>query len=124
MNAPSIVNFLKSNYNIDINIVTVRDILNEIRKVFYRYYFIEYQSELLGKKDTNISFSVDESLFTRNLLGEQVWVIECVNNLTKDFRLQAIISRNSEILKQFITSYVESGNKIITDGWNGYSFLS
>jgi len=35
MNAPSIVNFLKSNYNIDINIVTVRDILNEIRKVFY-----------------------------------------------------------------------------------------
>ena len=35
MNAPSIINFLKSNYNIDVGIVTVRDILNEIRKYFF-----------------------------------------------------------------------------------------
>ena len=50
MNASSIVNFLKSNYNIDISIFNIRDILNEIRKVFYHYYYIEYQTKIIGKK--------------------------------------------------------------------------
>ena len=124
MNSPAIEAFLKNTYSIEINIITIRNILNEIRKIFYRYYIIEYQSNLLGERDANNNFSIDESLFTHNLKGEQIWVIGCVNNSTKDFRVEAVCNRNSETLKGFITSYIDRGNKIITDGWQGYSFLS
>ena len=80
MSAPAIEAFLKNTYSIEINIITIRNILNEIRKIFYRYYIIEYQSNLLGERDANNNFSFDESLFTHNLKGEQIWVIGCLNN--------------------------------------------
>ena len=78
----------------------------------------------MSERDADNIFSIDESLFTHNLKGEQVWVIGCVNNSTKDFRFEAVCNRNSETLQGFITSYIDRGNKIITDGWQGYSFLS
>jgi hypothetical protein len=64
MNAPAIEALLKTNYAVEINIITIRDILKEIRKVFYRYYYIDYQSCILGEKNHNQNFSFDELLFT------------------------------------------------------------
>ena len=124
MNSPVIEAFLKNTYSIEINIITIGNILNEIRKIFCRYYIIEYHSNLLGERDANNNFSIDESLFTHNLKGEQILAIGCVNSSTKDCRLKTVCNRNSETLQRFITSYIYIGNKIIKDGWQGYSFLS
>jgi hypothetical protein len=38
--------------------------------------------------------------------------------------LKAVKERKYEVLYYFIISYIESGNKIINDGWPGYIFLN
>ena len=43
------------------------------------------------------------------------------NNITKDF-IVATKSRDYIHLKEFITRYIPSGNKIIWDGWSGYEW--
>lgn len=68
-------------------------------------------------------FSVHESQFTYLKSGKQVWLLGLINNRTKEFRLQATTTRNSINLKKFIISYIDSGNTIITEGWQGYAFL-
>ena len=44
-------------------------------------------------------------------------------NETKNFRLICSYTRDNEILKKFIYKFIPPGNHIISDGWNGYSFL-
>ncbi len=78
---------------------------------------------MLGEKDKNRVFSLDESLFLTDKNGNQVWVIGAVDNITKDFRVDMAFKRNEVVLKTFITNYIEKGNKLITDGWNGHSFI-
>ena len=48
------------NYNINLNLKTIRNILNDILSVIYRYYYIEYQSTILGEKNVHANFSVEE----------------------------------------------------------------
>ena len=74
---------------------------------------------MLGEKDKNRVFSLDESLFLTDKNGNQVWVIGAVDNITKDFRVDMAFKRNEVVLKTFITNCIEEGNKLITDGWNG-----
>ena len=124
MNANATFKYISSNFSISINIATIRNIFQEIRNVIFKYYYIVYQSELLGYANENNNFSVDESHFTSSLNGEPIWVLGAINNATKDFRLEAVKIRDSNILKLFITTYIERGNKIITDRWSGYSFLA
>ena len=46
----------------------------EIRKVIYQYYIIEYNKEILGVENQMI-YSCDESLFSQDLVLEQLWVL-------------------------------------------------
>ena len=57
-------------------------------------------------------------------MGEQIWILGIMDNNSKDFRLEAVKQRNSETLKTFILNNIECGNKIISDGWNGYTFIN
>lgn len=114
-----ITNTLKENININ----TLRAIYKEIRNIICRYYFILYQSESLGEFNAHEYFSIDESLFTHLKDGTQIWVIGIINNLTKDFRLEATKSRDAETLEKFLINYIQPGNTIICDGWSGYQFI-
>ena len=79
---------------------------------------------MLGEKVGHTHFSIDEALFTHNTKREQIWVLGWINNVTKDFRLEVTKNRTREILKNFLNKYIDSGNKIITDGWVGYVFIN
>ena len=57
---------MKNEYNETISLETIKFIYTEIWSVFSKYYNIVYQSEILGDKNANKKFSVDESLFTSN----------------------------------------------------------
>lgn len=47
-----------------------------------------------------------------------------INNQNKnEFRLEAILKRDSNTIKKFVTNYIGKGNTIVIDGWGGYVFL-
>ena len=80
-------------------------VYKEIRDVIYRYFRILYGSESLEDGNHIDYYSIDESLFGhRN--NKQIWILGAINNRTKDFRVEAVLNRDSETLKTFITSYV------------------
>lgn len=47
-----------------------------------------------------------------------------INKQSKEFRIEPCYEKNDNILKKFITTYIDTGNAIITDGWPGYLFLN
>ena len=47
-----------------------------------------------------------------------------INNIIKEFRIEASFNRDATILSKFIYKYVEIGNTIVSDGWAGYNFLN
>ena len=55
--------------------------------------------------------------------NNQIWLIGLINTETKDFRIEAVLERNSEILEKIIRHHVSIGNNIITDGWSGYNWM-
>ena len=55
--------------------------------------------------------------------GIQICFLGIIDTESKDFRIEPVLNRDAETLKQFITRYVAKGNFIITDGWAGYDFL-
>lgn len=47
-----------------------------------------------------------------------------INNQNKnEFRLEAILKRDSNTIKKFVTNYIGKGNTIVTDGWGGHVTL-
>ena len=44
--------------------------------------------------------------------------------MTKHFCVDISYKTNEQVLKTFITKYVEQDNMIVIDGWMGYSFLN
>ena len=47
-----------------------------------------------------------------------------INNQNKnEFRLEAILKRDSNTIKRFVTNYIGKGNTIATYGWGGYVIL-
>ena len=123
VNASKCYDYLKNEINASISLVTIKNVYTEIRKVISKYYNILYQSEPLGEKDKQRVFAIDESLFVTDGNNNQIWVIGAVDNITKDFRIDIAFKRNEEVLKTFIVFHIQKGNKLITDGWAGYSFI-
>ena len=123
INCSTCYKYLKEELYLNISIDSVQRVYYDIRNVIAKYFNILYQSELLGPKDSHQTFSSDENLFSNTHIGEQIWVLGIVDNLTKDFRLDLSLDRNQERIKSVITQYVESGNTIVTDGWQDYNFL-
>ena len=114
---------LKNNLNVSVSLIAVKNVFAGIRNVISKYYNILYQSELSGEIDKHKIFSIDEIMFITDANNNQILVIGAVDNVTKDFRVDIAYKRNETILKEFITTYIERGNKLITNGWAGYSFI-
>lgn len=79
--------------------------MQDIRDILYQYYNIEYQSSLLGEKNDHGTFSVDEALLTHKTNGDQIWILGCINNLTKDFRIEDAKSKQLYIKKFYNCIY-------------------
>ena len=56
--------------------------------------------------------------------NKQLWMLGAINTITKDFRIEGVLSSDAETLKKFITTYIPKGSNITTDGWVGYAFLN
>ncbi len=93
----------------------IRRVFYEIRKTITKYLKVYYQRETFGEEDANRYFSFDESLIN-HINGRQIYLIELTDNITKEFRYEFVENRDTNILKYFITSYVNKGNHIVTDG--------
>ena len=84
-----------------ISLETINNIYGEIRNIFN----IVYQQRPLGEKDSNKNFSEDESIFYLDENKNQAWVLGEIDNVTKDYRLDVIYTRDKSILNTFITTY-------------------
>ena len=78
----------------------------------------------MGESDSGDYYAIDESLFSHTKNHTQIWVIGIINNRTKDFRIEASTSRNSNTMKHFLNKFIGNNNTIISDGWSGYNFIS
>lgn len=81
------------------------------------FYISTYIYPIVGFISLYKSFSIDESLFTHGKNRMQVWIIGAINTTTKEFRIEPIKERYSELINTFISSYIDKGNHIICDGW-------
>ena len=104
------------------SINTIDRVYNEVREIIYKYLKVAYLSEEFGTLNKNEYLSIDESLFCHKN-DKQIWIVGAVNNNTKDFRLEGVLSRDSAILKKFVHKYIPQGNNIVSDQWAGYNFL-
>ena len=110
--------------DIIISLKAIKEIYQKIRYILYGYYYILYQSEYLGPKDSQDCYAIDQSLFTHTKNGTHVWAIGIINNRTKEFRLEASKYRDTNTIKKFLNNFIDSGNTIISDRWSGYNFIS
>lgn len=68
--------------------------------------------------------AVDFSLFCLNHGIEQIWLIGLINTRNKNYRIEAVKSRNSGILEKIIRHHIGTGNNIVTDGWHVYNWMN
>lgn len=101
----------------------IKEIYQKMRNIIYRFYYILYQSEYLAEKISPDYYAIDESFFTHDKNGRQIQVIGIINNVNKDFRLEASIRRDTDTIKKFLLKFIDSNNRIISDGWTGYNFI-
>ena len=122
-NTKKAVTYLKENKNVIISQNTLSKIYKEFRNIIYQYMKIVYNSEVISTENNNDYFAVDESLIN-HINNKQVWLLGIINNNTKDFRIEGAYNRDTNTLSNFISTYVEKGNVIISDGWQGYNYLN
>ncbi len=79
-----------------------------------------YLCDKLGFENKNEKFSVNERKFTKTAKKGNVWVLDIINNSTKEFHLECSIKRDEITLTKKL---VDSANTIISDGWAGYHNL-
>lgn len=72
--AKKVSNYLRNAKKFIVSEKNVMKFYREIRKVIYQYYIIEYNKEILGVENQMI-YSCDESLFSQDLVLEQLWVL-------------------------------------------------
>ena len=122
-NSKEAKNYLGNTKNIIISENIIKKIYNKIRKYIYLYYTLEYTSEIVGSENENKYYSMDESLFTHDINGQQLWIIGFTDNITKDFHIVLAKNREANTLEKFIRRMIPEGNNIVTDGWRGYNWI-
>lgn len=70
-----------------------------MRDIIYIYYYILYLSEYLAERDSSDYYAKDESLFTHDKNWRQIWIINIINNNTRNFRLETSLNLDSETIK-------------------------
>lgn len=105
----------KSGENTAISKNHLLNILKTMKEIIAKYLDDTYKIEYIAKENCLNSNSVDESLFVHN--GQiQVWVVELINNRTREIRLVEVENRTSSTIKNIITGLIPLGNIIITNG--------
>ena len=122
-NAQKAHKYLKENKNIIISNPSLLIIYEELGDIINKYMKIVYGSETISLTDNREYFLVDESLISHKH-NKQIWLTGIINNITKYFRIEGTLNRDSDTLKNFIVKYVDKGNTIISDGWADYGFLN
>ena len=74
----------------------------------------------MARENKNKYYSADESLFTHDVNGQQIWLIGFTDNNTKDFHIVVTKNRDAATLETFIKRMIPVWNNIVTDGWPGY----
>lgn len=115
-------NFLKNTRRYEISEIHIRNIYTKARKYIYLYYIAEYEAEMLGEINQHKFYSIDESLFSHHIHGNQLWALGLTDNITKNFRLVLTKDREGPTLRRFITKFIPTGNELVTDGWHGYDW--
>ena len=86
----------------------------------------------MGIENEHKYYSFDESPFSHDKNGNQLWAIGVVENrnnnvnnyINNNFRIVIRNNREAPTLKTFITKYIPSGNNLVTDGWKGYDWAN
>ena len=84
---------------------------------------MQYEKDIFAEENTWGYYSADESLFT-HIKGKQIWVLNIINTINKEYRISITLSRDTPHLKKFINTYIPPGNNIITNRWSSYNFLN
>ena len=101
MNITAAYKYMTQSLKTTISKQAIRNIYKEIRNTLKRYYNISYKSEEFSIENGNEYFGIDESMFTHIKYNRQVWVIGIINNRTKNFVIEPVLNRDSDILKKF-----------------------
>ena len=124
-NGIEIRKIIKNKYNnVNINIKTIFEFMNYIRKETIYYLSHLYETEAISTFNGSESYSIDETLMSHNE-GSQIWVVGVIknSNLNK-VRLNLTTTRNSTYLKYFVERYIKRSNKIVSNFCAGYAFLN
>ena len=101
----------------------IYSVLGNVRKYIAHYLKEVYMTPL---KESNLGkyVAVNESLFCHNHGYEQIWLIGLINTRNKNFRIEAVKSRDSHILEKIIRHHVGTGNNVVTDRWGAYNWMN
>ena len=83
----------------------IKNIFIQIKKTIYDYYILQYETDIFTEENKWNYFAAEESLFTY-INDKQIWVLDVINTATKEFRIVAALSRETNILKNFIKKYI------------------
>lgn len=85
--------------------------------------FIWY-NETIFTQDAQLTYAFDESLIA-NINNYSKWLVGVINTTNRNcFRCNLTSVRNADYLRTFVTTYIEQGNTIISEGWQGYNWLN
>lgn len=96
--------YLKEEKLINLNKCTIRKIYKKISKSIYKYYLLQYVTDIFAEENAWGYFATDESLFT-HIKGKQIWVLNIINTSNKEFRIMVTLIRDTSNLKKFITFF-------------------
>jgi len=124
-NASLIRKAIKNKYNeANLNIRAIYKFMKTIRQCIAEYLNNIYEEEDISTQYNNNYFAVDESLFT-TIDNSPQWVVGIISTTDRTkFRCNITTTRNANYLRNFIACYIQRGNTIISDGWNGYMWLN
>ena len=99
-NAKRAYKYLKETKHLILSEKIIRKFYRATRKIIYLYYLIEYETEEFSTENENAYYSVDESQFTSNNQGEQIWVLGITKNTNKNFRIVASKKKGWKYIKK------------------------
>ena len=54
----------------------------------------------------------------------EISVLGIISSVSKKFRIEVVSNRNSSTIKTFIRRHIETGNVIVSHGWQAYNWLN
>ena len=94
-----------------------------IREALYNYHILNYKTDIFAEENKWGYYAAEESLFT-HINNKQIWVLDIIIPITKEFRIFATLNRDTPVIKNFIKKFIPPGNNIIIDRWSFYNWLN